>query len=62
MQCLHLVGVRLTAFFPQRNSDKISRHQQIVEMYNNYTMAQAITVLQEYAGVNRFRFTFQKLL
>ncbi|KAK6104235.1 hypothetical protein QQG55_15505 [Brugia pahangi] len=46
--CLRLVEVRLTAFIPLRNSDKVFRQQQIVEIYGDYTMLQTLNILKEY--------------
>ncbi|EJD75318.1 hypothetical protein LOAG_17520 [Loa loa] len=46
--CLYLVEVRLTTFTPLRNSDKVCRQQQIVEMYGDYTMLQTLNILKQY--------------
>ncbi|MCP9261926.1 hypothetical protein DINM_005235 [Dirofilaria immitis] len=48
MPCLNLVDVRLTTFTSLRNSDKIYRQQQIIEIYGDYTMLQTLNVLKEY--------------
>ncbi|OZC11243.1 hypothetical protein X798_01659 [Onchocerca flexuosa] len=48
MPCLSLVDVCLTTFIPLRNSDKICRQQQVVEIYGDYTMLQTLNVLKEY--------------
>ncbi|VDK71524.1 unnamed protein product [Onchocerca ochengi] len=48
MPCISLVDVCLTTFIPLRNSDKICRQQQIVEIYGDYTMLQTLNVLKEY--------------
>uniref|UniRef100_A0A915PNG7 RING-type domain-containing protein n=1 Tax=Setaria digitata TaxID=48799 RepID=A0A915PNG7_9BILA len=50
--CLYLVDVRLTTFTPLRNSDKVCRQQQIVEMYGNYTVSEAINVLKDYTRLS----------
>ncbi|EJW85856.1 hypothetical protein WUBG_03231 [Wuchereria bancrofti] len=46
--CLRLVEVRLTAFIPLRNSEKVFRQQQIIEIYGDYTMLQTLNILKEY--------------
>ncbi|VDN01864.1 unnamed protein product [Thelazia callipaeda] len=52
MPCLYLVNVRLTTFTLLKNSHHICRQQQVIEMYDNYTMYQALNLLKQYAGID----------
>ncbi|VDM50008.1 unnamed protein product [Toxocara canis] len=46
--CLHLVDVRATTFTAEHGRRRVQKKQKIVEMYDNYTLEQAIDMLQDY--------------
>lgn len=46
--CVHLVDVRATTFIAEHGHRRIQKKQKIVEMHDNYTLQEAINMLQDY--------------